>query len=55
MPTPKKNMVNSEGRDVSANGYLQGNEGKEQESRRISKEFTRKKEIMLQTEEDQNL
>lgn len=55
MPTPKKSMVNSEGRDVSANGYPQGKEGKEQESRRITKEFTGKKVIMLQTEEDQNL
>ena len=42
MPLPKKDMVNSEERDVSANGCLQRNEGKEQESRRKTQDFTKK-------------
>lgn len=47
MPSPKKDLVNLEGRDVRANGYLWRNEGKEQESRRIPEDFTRKKIIYV--------
>lgn len=36
-------------------GYLQRNEGKEQESRRTPQDFIGKKVIMLLIEENQNL